>query len=64
MTSWNTEAHATVHEDNLKPKFALVASNSDGVDVLQKPRSFIAELNTHSTLVRKLNGESSGWWSS
>lgn len=45
VTSW-TQAQAIVHEDTWKPRLALAASNFDGVDVLQKPRSFITS-ETH-----------------
>lgn len=36
MKSLDTEAQVIVHEDNLKLKLALAASNFDGVDVLSK----------------------------
>ena len=43
------ECRSIVHEDNIKPKLALAASDLGITYALQKLGSFIAELNTHWT---------------
>lgn len=36
------------HEDRLKPLPILIASNLGGVNILQKPRLIVTEINTHT----------------
>lgn len=36
------------HENRLKPLPTLIASNLGGVNILQKPRLIVTEINTHT----------------